>query len=127
MAYDEGLAELLRADLAEIPGIEEKRMFGGLAFMKDGHMLCGVHKGGGMFRVGKPRHAEALAIEGQARCNSPAARWAASSTSATRRWPTTPGADSLWLWRLRTWPNSGRADRETSRLNRPFPLSPNPL
>lgn len=64
MAYDEGLAELLRSDLAEYDTIEEKRMFGGLCFMKDGHMLCGVHKGGGMFRVGKPRHAEALEVEG---------------------------------------------------------------
>lgn len=39
-------------------------MFGGLCFMLDGHMLCGVHKGGGMFRVGKSRAAEALAIDG---------------------------------------------------------------
>ncbi len=44
--------------------IEEKRMFGGLCFMLDGHMLCGVHKGGGMFRVGKDRHAAALTIDG---------------------------------------------------------------
>lgn len=64
MAYDEGLAELLRTDLAEADGIEEKRMFGGLCFMKDGHMLCGVHKDGGMFRVGKARHESALAIKG---------------------------------------------------------------
>ncbi|MBT8425743.1 MAG: TfoX/Sxy family protein, partial [Silicimonas sp.] len=39
-------------------------MFGGLCFMKDGLMLCGVHKGGGMFRVGKPRQAAAEAIDG---------------------------------------------------------------
>ena len=64
MAYDEGLAELLRADLADRTGVVEKRMFGGLCFMLDGHMLCGVHKGGGMFRVGKDRHAEALTIDG---------------------------------------------------------------
>ena len=64
MAYDEGLAELLRTDLADMPGIVEKRMFGGLCFMKDGHMLCGVHRDGGMFRVGKPRESEALMVEG---------------------------------------------------------------
>lgn len=64
MAYDEGLAEILRTDLAGHTNIEEKRMFGGLCFMKDGHMLCGVHKAGGMFRVGKPRYEAALAIEG---------------------------------------------------------------
>ena len=55
MAYDEGLAEILRSDLAEEDGVEEKRMFGGLCFMLHGHMLCGVHKDGGMFRVGKDR------------------------------------------------------------------------
>ena len=60
MAYDDGLAELLREDLADIATrIEEKRMFGGLCFMLDGHMLCGVHKGGGMFRVGKDNEEEA--------------------------------------------------------------------
>ncbi|NNE80233.1 MAG: hypothetical protein HKN18_08185 [Silicimonas sp.] len=64
MAYDEGHAEILRADLTDDVRVEEKRMFGGLCFMLDGHMLCGVHKGGGMFRVGKERHAEALEIEG---------------------------------------------------------------
>ena len=64
MAYDEGMAEILRADLADFANIVEKRMFGGLCFMKDGHMLCGVHKGGGMFRVGKPRYEAALAIDG---------------------------------------------------------------
>ena len=64
MAYDEGLAEIMRSDLADEPGVEEKRMFGGLVFMLDGHMLCGVHKDGGMFRVGKDRQATALAIDG---------------------------------------------------------------
>ncbi|MDA8587318.1 TfoX/Sxy family protein [Rhodobacteraceae bacterium] len=64
MAYDEGLAEMIRADLADHEGIVEKRMFGGLCFMLNGHMLCGVHKDGGMFRVGKPREVAALAIKG---------------------------------------------------------------
>jgi hypothetical protein len=64
MAYDEGLAELMRGDLAEEPGVTEKKMFGGLCFMLDGNMVCGVHKGGGMFRVGKDGDAVALGIEG---------------------------------------------------------------
>ena len=64
MAHDEGLAEILRGDLADLPGISEKRMFGGLAFMLDGNMLCGVHKDGAMFRVGKAHEAEALAVPG---------------------------------------------------------------
>ena len=64
MAYDEGHLTLLRDDLVDEPGIVEKKMFGGICFMLNGNMLCGVHKGGGMFRVGKDLEAEALAIEG---------------------------------------------------------------
>ena len=64
MAYDEGLAEAMRDDLAEEPEITERRMFGGLGFMRAGHMVCGVHARGAMFRVGKALEAEARAIPG---------------------------------------------------------------
>jgi hypothetical protein len=64
MAYDEGLAQVLRDDLADQVGIVEKKTFGGIAFMQWGNMLCGVHKDGGMFRVGKDNEAAALTIEG---------------------------------------------------------------
>jgi hypothetical protein len=63
MAYDEGLAQLMRDELAEEP-FAEKKMFGGLCFLLHGNMVCGVHKGGAMFRVGKPNDAAARAIEG---------------------------------------------------------------
>lgn len=63
MAWDEGLAQLLRDDLAG-HGIVEKKMFGGLAFLLNGHMVCGVHKGGAMFRVGKEGYQTALAVPG---------------------------------------------------------------
>ena len=69
MAYDEGLAHLMRDDLSEEPGITEKKMFGGLCFLLHGNMVCGVHKDGGMFRVCKPREAAALAIEGAREMN----------------------------------------------------------
>lgn len=64
MAYDEGHLALLRDDLVDTPGISEKKMFGGICFMLNGNMLCGVHKGGGMMRVGKALEEEALAIDG---------------------------------------------------------------
>lgn len=64
MAYDEGHLALLRDDFVDQPGLIEKKMFGGICFMLNGNMLCGVHKGGGMFRVGKDREAEARAISG---------------------------------------------------------------
>lgn len=63
MAWDEGLAQVLRDDL-QGTGASERRMFGGLAFLLDGHMVCGIHKGGAMFRVGKPNEAAALAVPG---------------------------------------------------------------
>jgi TfoX/Sxy family transcriptional regulator of competence genes len=64
MAYDEGLAQLIRDDLTEVAGITEKKMFGGLCFLLHGHMVAGVHKGGGMFRVGKAAEPQARAIDG---------------------------------------------------------------
>jgi hypothetical protein len=57
MAYDPGLAQTLRDALADLP-ITEKKMFGGLAFLLHGHMVCGVHKGArssGSARTAMPR------------------------------------------------------------------------
>ena len=64
MAYDEGHAQILRDLLAQTNGITEKKMFGGVCFMQNGNMLCGVHKDGGMFRVGKENEEVALAVNG---------------------------------------------------------------
>lgn len=44
MAHDEGLAQRIREILGEQPNIVEKKMFGGIAFMEQGNMACGVHK-----------------------------------------------------------------------------------
>lgn len=64
MAYDAGSAQILEEALADIDGITNKKMFGGLCFLLNGNMLCGVHKDGGMFRVGKENEDAALAVEG---------------------------------------------------------------
>jgi len=53
MAYDAGLAELMHSELTDVAGITERKMFGGLCFMFNGHMVCAVHEGGGMARVGR--------------------------------------------------------------------------
>ena len=42
MAYDEGLATRVRDVLGDQPGLAEKKMFGGLAFLLHGNMACGV-------------------------------------------------------------------------------------
>jgi hypothetical protein len=42
MADDEGLATRVREMLGDRPGVAEQQMFGGLAFMVNGNMACGV-------------------------------------------------------------------------------------
>ncbi|WP_424943026.1 TfoX/Sxy family protein [Aliiroseovarius crassostreae] len=64
MAIDPEIYEILSRDLAATPDVAEKKMFGGVVFMLAGNMLCGVHKGGAMYRVGKDNHAAALALDG---------------------------------------------------------------
>jgi TfoX/Sxy family transcriptional regulator of competence genes len=52
MAYDEDLADRIRELLGPRKGVEEKRMFGGLAFLINGHMSVAVSgRGGLMVRV----------------------------------------------------------------------------
>lgn len=42
MAYDEELADRVRAALAPREALSERKMFGGIAFMVGGNMACGV-------------------------------------------------------------------------------------
>lgn len=58
MAYDEALADRVRTVLADRGGVVERKMFGGLAFMVDGHMACGLVGDELMLRLG-PDGAEA--------------------------------------------------------------------
>ena len=52
MAYDEELANRVRELIAAVGGVEEKRMFGGLAFLIGGNMaVCVSSQGGLMVRV----------------------------------------------------------------------------
>ncbi|GAA1841126.1 TfoX/Sxy family protein [Microlunatus capsulatus] len=48
MGYDLDLAERLRERLAAEPGVREKRMFGGLAFLVDGHLAVSASGRGGL-------------------------------------------------------------------------------
>ena len=52
MAYDEDLADRIRELIASERGVEEKRMFGGLAFLINGNMsVAASGRGGLMVRV----------------------------------------------------------------------------
>ena len=58
MAYDEELAERVRMLVAGDEALTERKMFGGLAFMLDGHMFCGIVGDELMLRLG-PEGADA--------------------------------------------------------------------
>ncbi|MFJ9576947.1 TfoX/Sxy family protein [Streptomyces sp. NPDC101191] len=64
MAFDEGLAERIRARLAGDPAITEKRMFGGIAFLCAGNMAVGVTGDDLMVRVGPDATDDALSRPG---------------------------------------------------------------
>ena len=64
MAWDEELVARVRGALAGRQSIGEVRMFGGMCFMLNGNMLCGVDRARLMFRVGKDQYADAVARPG---------------------------------------------------------------
>lgn len=61
MAFDERLAARIRSRLGRTAGLSEKRMFGGLAFLVNGNMCCGVHGERMIVRLAPDRTAAALA------------------------------------------------------------------
>jgi TfoX/Sxy family transcriptional regulator of competence genes len=61
MSYDQGLAQRLREALEEQPGVTEKEMFGGLAFLLQGSMFVGIVRDDLMVRVGPAQHQASLA------------------------------------------------------------------
>jgi TfoX/Sxy family transcriptional regulator of competence genes len=63
MAYDETLAQRIRKVLTGHTRIEERKMFGGLAFLAGGHMCCGIVGSDLMVRVGPEHFEEALAAK----------------------------------------------------------------
>lgn len=62
MAYNEGLAQCIREVLVDLKpsGLVEKKMFGGVAFMVQRNLACGVSKDELMVRVGPAAHPEAV-------------------------------------------------------------------
>ena len=66
VAYDEDLANRIRALLGPEPRLTEKKMFGGLAFLIGGNMaVTASHRGGVMLRV-DPDESDRLVATGPA-------------------------------------------------------------
>lgn len=64
MARDKGLEELLNDSLESVPGLTQKAMFGGWAWLVNGNLLCGARHDGMLVRLGKDQDAWALKIPG---------------------------------------------------------------
>ena len=60
MAYDEDLANRIRELIAGEPGVTEKRMFGGLAFLVGGNMSVAASGQGGLMVRVDPAETDAL-------------------------------------------------------------------
>ena len=66
MAFDEGLAERIRGVLDARADVDERKMFGGIAFLVSGNMACGVMSEDLMVRMERAA-ADALETEPGAR------------------------------------------------------------
>lgn len=60
MTYDDGLAHRVRDALASRPGVTETEMFGGLGFLLEGNMCCGIIDDSLVARVGPESYDDAL-------------------------------------------------------------------
>ncbi len=64
MAYDEDLADRVREAIGRRAPFTEQKMFGGIAFMVNTHMVAGIGGGRLMIRVGTAGYDQALADGG---------------------------------------------------------------
>ena len=64
MSYSEKLAVRIRKRFAGLPGVEEKKMMGGLTFMYNGKMCVGIIKDELMCRIDPALHETAIARKG---------------------------------------------------------------
>jgi len=63
MAYDEDLADRIRAALQNQDGVTEMRMFGGLAFLVNGHMAVSASGQGGLLLRVDPAETDSVVRE----------------------------------------------------------------
>jgi TfoX N-terminal domain len=66
VAYDVDIANRLREILASEPGVVEKPMFGGLAFMVAGHLAVSASGQGGLLLRVDPAQTDALIVDPRA-------------------------------------------------------------
>jgi hypothetical protein len=92
MAYDENLADRVRALLEAEAGFSERKVFGGIAFMLDGDMCCGVVDSELMLRLGPDGADTALEHPTNGAPTSPER---SSTASSTKNSPCGVGVDGF--------------------------------
>lgn len=60
MAYNVSLSRRIHELLQDQPGLIEKKMFGGIGFMLQGNMACGVNKEDLIVRVGPEAYGQSV-------------------------------------------------------------------
>ncbi len=60
MVYSENLADRVRKLLSPAKGYDEKKMFGGVCFLLNGNMACGILNSELIVRVGPDKHEDML-------------------------------------------------------------------
>ena len=115
MAYDERLADRLRAMTADVLGADttvvEKKMFGGLALMVDGNMACGVYQDAVLVRVDPATSADVLAEPSVRPFDGPRPCRRAGCSSTRRASPTILSSGGGCSARRRTPGRSRRSSR----------------
>ena len=110
MAYDEDLANRIRELLGSEAGVEEKRMFGGLAFLVNGNMSVAASGQGGLLvraldeldSLLKRDHVHPMVMGGR----------------DVRGWLRVDAAGVRTKWQLQGWVNRGSVTRARCRQNR---------
>ncbi|GEP95861.1 TfoX/Sxy family protein [Chitinophaga cymbidii] len=64
MAFNEQLSNRIREALAAVPGVSEKRMFGGICYMVNDKMCVGVAGDEMMCRIGEEQYEQVLERNG---------------------------------------------------------------
>ncbi len=118
MAYDEALADRVRAILSDEFGVTEQKMFGGLAFMLRGNMCCGVLGDDLILRLGPERVAAAVEREGLGVMDFTGRPMKAFALAEPPPSPPKPSLAAGWPRRSRSRERSRRSSGPRGRANR---------
>jgi TfoX/Sxy family transcriptional regulator of competence genes len=105
LAFDEKLAERIRAHLGKDTRVAERKMFGGIIFLLQGNMCCGVHRDALIVRVG-PEEASRALEEPHTRVFDLTGRPMKAWVLVDPKGFTTPAQLKKWLGRAAKWVGS---------------------